>query len=100
VHERHPWVAANLMRAFEEAKRRSLERFDDVSASRFPLPWTWDELPRARELLGDDPWPYGLEPNRPTLETFLGFAHEQGANARLLQPEELFPESVLTDFRI
>jgi 4,5-dihydroxyphthalate decarboxylase len=100
VHERHPWVAANLMRAFEEAKRRSLERFDDVSASRFPLPWTWDELPRARELLGDDPWPYGLEPNRPTLETFLGFAHEQGANARLLQPEELFPKSVLSDFRI
>jgi 4,5-dihydroxyphthalate decarboxylase len=100
VHERHPWVGANLMRAFEEAKRRSLERFDDVSASRFPLPWTWDQLPRARELLGDDPWPYGLEPNRPTLDTFLGYAHEQGANARRLKPEELFPKSVLSDFRI
>jgi 4,5-dihydroxyphthalate decarboxylase len=71
-----------------------------VSASRFPLPWTWDELPRARELLGNDPWPYGLEPNRATLDTFLGYAHEQGANARRLKPEELFPESLARDFRI
>ena len=100
VHSRHPWVATNLMRGFDQAKRRSLERFDDVSASRFPLPWTWDELPRARELLGDDPWPYGLEPNRPTLDTFLGYAHEQGVCARRLAPEDLFPESLTREFRI
>ena len=100
VHERYPWIAGNLMRAFERAKRLSLERFDDVSASRFPIPWSWDALPSARKLLGDDPWPYGLELNRTTLDTFLGYAHEQGVCARRLAPEELFPESLRRDFRI
>ena len=100
VHEAHPWIAGNLMRAFERAKRRSLERLGDVSASRLPLPWSWDALPAARELLGDDPWPYGLEPNRRTLDTFLGYAHEQGVCARRLEPEDLFPESLRRDFRI
>ena len=36
-------------------------------------------------------WPYGLEANRPTLEAFLKFAHEQGVCHRLLTPEEIFP---------
>jgi len=100
VHERHPWIAGNLMRAFERAKQLSLERFDDISASRYPIPWSWDALPSARKLLGDDPWPYGLEPNRKTLDTFLGYAHEQGVCARRLAPEDLFPESLRRDFRI
>ena len=26
----------------------------------------------------DDPWPYGIENNRKTLEPFLAFCHEQG----------------------
>jgi 4,5-dihydroxyphthalate decarboxylase len=100
LHERHPWVAMNLMTGFEEAKRRSLDRFDDASASRFPLPWSWDAAARSRELLGADPWPYGLEPNRTTLTAFLRYAFEQGVCARELEPEELFPETVARVHRV
>src|SRR5262245_49674559 len=38
VFERYPWVAMNLFKAFDEARRRSLERIRDRTASRIPVP--------------------------------------------------------------
>jgi 4,5-dihydroxyphthalate decarboxylase len=100
VLEAYPWVAGNLMTAFTQAKERSLERLRDVNTSRFPVPWSHDLGRQASELLGPDPWPYGIEPNRPTLEAFLRFAHEQGVSERALTPEDLFPPSVRRSFRV
>jgi 4,5-dihydroxyphthalate decarboxylase len=45
-------------------------------------------------------WPYGVEPNRTTLETFLRYAFEQGVCERPLEPEELFDEAVRVGFRV
>src|SRR5579863_5465648 len=39
IHERDPWIAMNLLSAFEEAKRRSVERALDANAPAFPVPW-------------------------------------------------------------
>jgi 4,5-dihydroxyphthalate decarboxylase len=100
VVERDPWVAGNLLTAFSEAKDRSLARLRDVNASRFPLPWSHELGGRAAALLGADSWPYGIEPNRPTLEAFLRWAHEQGVAERALAPEDLFPPSVRRTFRV
>ncbi|HXR13399.1 MAG TPA: hypothetical protein VN740_01985 [Solirubrobacteraceae bacterium] len=100
VHASHPWLAMNLLKAFTEAKRRSVERALDVNAPRFPVPWAPANAQRAVALLGPDFWPYGIEPNRTTLETFLRFAHEQGVCARRLEPEELFVPEVAQAFRI
>src|SRR5262249_36410138 len=38
VFERYPWTAMNLFKAFDEAKQRSLERIQDLTASRIPVP--------------------------------------------------------------
>jgi 4,5-dihydroxyphthalate decarboxylase len=100
LYERHRWVAMNLVRAFEESKRRALVRALDPNAPFFPIPWTFANAERATEIVGADPWPYGLEPNRPTLETFLRWMHEQGACARRLDPEELFAPETLQSFRV
>jgi 4,5-dihydroxyphthalate decarboxylase len=100
VHERHPWVAMNLYKAFETAKERSLARALDVNAPSFPVPWGPANAERARELFGDDFWPYGIEPNRATLEAFLDHAHEQGVCARRVGAEELFVPEVLHSFKI
>ena len=59
-----------------------------------------DELRRAREVFGSDPWPYGIEANRTTLEAFLRYAFEQGVCRRPLTPEMLFPPEVRSTFRI
>jgi 4,5-dihydroxyphthalate decarboxylase len=100
VYREHPWIAMNLFRAFEAAKAESLARLRDVNASRFPLPWVQDTSKGIAEMFGEDFWPYGLEPNRTTLDTFLGWAHEQAVCVQRLQPEDLFVPEVLIDFRV
>lgn len=95
-----PWLPANLLRAFEEAKRRSLERLSEMTASRVPLPWVPSRLAEMQQLLGPDPWPYGVDANRTTLAAFAGFAYEQGVAARRLDPEELFAPQVLDRYRV
>jgi 4,5-dihydroxyphthalate decarboxylase len=100
VVEAHPWIAMNLLKAFEEAKRLSVARALEVTAPRFPIPWCFEHARRAQELFGQDHWPYGIEGNRPTLEAFLQYAYEQGVCHRQLAPEDLFAEQVLSRFRI
>jgi 4,5-dihydroxyphthalate decarboxylase len=100
IYERDRWLAMNLFKAFDQARARSIARAADITASFFPLPWVADELRRARELLGGDAWPYGIEANRKTLDAFLSYAFEQGVCRRLLAAETLFPPEVLSTFRI
>ncbi|WP_438393124.1 4,5-dihydroxyphthalate decarboxylase [Caballeronia sp. DA-9] len=98
--ERNRWIAANLQKAFEEAKRNSLYRLRDITCSHFPLPWMPARITEAQKMFGADVWPYGLEQNRTTLEAFLGFGYEQGVCHRLLSPEELFPAETLSAVRV
>lgn len=100
VLESAPWVAANLLTAFEEAKRRSIARLSEMTASRVPLPWIPEMVADMRRLISPDPWPYGVEPNRTTLEAFTRWAHEQGVAARRLEPEELFAPQVLDHYKV
>ena len=100
VLERHPWLAMNLYKAFEEAKRRSIARLSDITASHAPLAWLAPYAERMRGLFGEDFWPYGLEKNRTTLQAFVDFAFEQGVCHRRLELEELFPKQVLASFRV
>ena len=95
VYERNRWLARSLYDAFERARALCIEGIDDTAAARFMLPWLHDEVTRTRALLGDDYWPYGLEPNRHTLRTFLDYAYAQGLATRRLQPEELFAPETL-----
>jgi len=96
---RHPWIAANLLKAFAEARDRSVARALEATASRFPVPWISYYAEQAAGAFGEL-FPYGIEPNRPTLETFLRYAHEQGVCHKLLDPEDLFPESVHSAFKV
>jgi len=96
----HPWIAVSLLKAFEEAKRRSVARALDIKAPRFPIPWCYDDARQAQATFGADYWPYGIEANRATLEAFLRYAHEQGVCHRVVAVEELFPKSVRSSFKI
>jgi len=97
---RHPWIAGNLYKAFDESRRRSIARALDHTHPQFPIPWCFEYARRAQEKFGKDYWPYGIEANRKTLEAFLQFAHEQGVCHRLMQIEELFPKQTLSSFRV
>jgi len=100
IYERHPWLAMNVFRAFEEAKNRSVARARDCAVSFFPLPWTPHLMEQSSVLLGPDPWPYGLEANRTTLEAFAQYAFEQGVCARRMEMHDLFPPEVQSSYRV
>jgi len=100
VLDAHPWAATNLYRGFVQARDRSLARAADLNASRFPVPWLPAYARRMAEMFGGDPLPYGIEPNRRTLEAFLGYAHEQGISPGLLAVDDLFPANVRQQYRI
>ncbi|HLW44814.1 MAG TPA: hypothetical protein VKR78_01260 [Acidimicrobiales bacterium] len=100
VLDEAPWVAANLYTAFCEAKRRSVARLSEITASRLPLAWVPNLVDEMRELLGGDPFPYGVEENRTTLEAFTRWAFEQGVASRLVEPEELFAPQVLDRYKV
>jgi 4,5-dihydroxyphthalate decarboxylase len=99
VFDANPWAAMELLKAFDVARERSLERIGSLTASRIALPWSPQLAAAARAEFGE-PWPYGIEANRTTLEAFLGFCHEQGVCSRRLRPEDLVPEEVQRAFRI
>ena len=100
VFERYPWTAMNLFKAFDEAKRRSLERIKDLTASRIPVPWAAAIAGEWSGNFGDDPFPYGLEENRATLDAFCRFAHTQGVTAKRLTPDDLFPKEVRASVKV
>lgn len=102
AYDANRWIARNLMTAFSQAKERSIARISDLTATTIPVPWLADLLGRSRGLLfkAGEYWPYGVEPNRRTLEAFLQFSFEQGVCHRLLRPEEIFAEETLADMDV
>jgi 4,5-dihydroxyphthalate decarboxylase len=90
VLDAYPWVAGNLYRAFEVAKRRYFVRLTEISASRTAIPWAAAYVAGAQALLGEDFWPYGVDANRTSLDVFLRYCAEQGLLERPLSVDELF----------
>jgi 4,5-dihydroxyphthalate decarboxylase len=96
ILDEHPWVARNLYNAFLESKQRSVERMLDPAVSRYPMPWLAAYGRRMSDLFGGDPFPYGIEPNRTTVDQLLRYAHQQGIAHRLATSDEVFPAGIMT----
>jgi 4,5-dihydroxyphthalate decarboxylase len=100
VYEANRWIAMNLYQAFEEAKNRSVARVRELGLSHLPLPWVPDHARHWVEMAGEDFWPYGVEPNRPTLEAFFAYSHEQGVAKKHLRMEDVFAPETREHFKI
>jgi 4,5-dihydroxyphthalate decarboxylase len=94
------WIAAALYKAFVAAKALAYQMYAQTAAMAAMLPWLTAHVEDAKREMGEDWWPYGLEPNRHVLDTFLRYHHEQGLSARRLQPEDLFAPETLQSFRV
>ena len=75
-------------------------RVREFGLSHLPMPWVPDHLRQWQALAGDDFWPYGIEPNRPTLEAFFQYAHEQGVAGKRLRMEDVFAPETREHFKI
>jgi 4,5-dihydroxyphthalate decarboxylase len=90
-----PEIAVDLFNAFQHAKREAYDHLNDLSPYKISLVWFREPLKLQREILGDDPWPYGLAKNRHVVETLMGYLYEQGLARRTLAAEELFASNTL-----
>jgi 4,5-dihydroxyphthalate decarboxylase len=89
IIERHPWAAASLVKAFEQAKNIAYKRLANPRIT--PLAWVRTQYEEERELLGPDPWAYGLgADNRKNLKTIIGYCQQQGLTKRVMTIEDLF----------
>jgi 4,5-dihydroxyphthalate decarboxylase len=53
-----------------------------------------------RDLFDGDPFPYGIEENRPTIEQFLRYTYEQDIAHRHAKPRDIFPNGIMTSVRV
>lgn len=96
----HPWLPAAVLKAFTQAKAICLARLEETSASKVTLPFMEERVKAARDLMGADFWPYGIAPNRKTLDYFLAQHHRQGLSSRLVTVEELFHPTTFETFKV
>jgi 4,5-dihydroxyphthalate decarboxylase len=89
IAERHPWIANNLMKAFNQAKEHAYRRI--LNPRNMALAWSRNALEEQMSVLGPDPWEFGLTPkNRKTLETLQRYCAQQGIVRKERPLEELF----------
>jgi 4,5-dihydroxyphthalate decarboxylase len=89
IVDKYPWVPANLFKAFEQAKSIAMEK--SRNPRRVPLAWYQEAWEEQQQILGPDPWEYGLtDRNRNTIDTLAGFSHEQGVTQRRWTADDLF----------
>ena len=90
VYEAHPFIAASLYRAFCDAKTLALQHMRFLGALRYMLPWLAKSIDQIDDVFGGDPWPYGVEENRPTLEALVTYLADQSIIAAPMPLEDLF----------
>lgn len=100
LHERHPWIARSLTKAFTESLALAYEDLRHRNALKVMLPWLHRHLEETIEALGPGYWDYGLEPNRHVLETFARYSHEQGLAAKPRTAEEIVLSSASDSYRL
>jgi 4,5-dihydroxyphthalate decarboxylase len=89
IADKHPWVPINMFQAFQRAKAIAMARMANPRI--VPLAWYREAWEEQEEIMGPDPWEYGLgDRNRHTIETLAGYSHEQGLTRRRLTADDLF----------
>jgi 4,5-dihydroxyphthalate decarboxylase len=91
LYERQPWIANSLYAAFVESKRIARARLRYAGSLYAMLPWLQDEVEEIDQVFpGGDPFVYGIEPNRPTLEALVRYMVDQHFIDKPIPVEQLF----------
>lgn len=89
--EQHPDLAADLYRAFAEAKRQFVAQLDGPGE----LDAGDKATAAARAVVGPDPLPYGMVANRATIQMVVEEGARQGFTSKQFSVDELFAPSTL-----
>jgi 4,5-dihydroxyphthalate decarboxylase len=87
----HPWIIGELFSAFKTAKGLYIDRLNSTGPSS-----AGEELHlQLKEIVGGDPLPYGISPNRKAIEAIAKYAFDQRMLPKHYSVEELFEPSVM-----
>jgi 4,5-dihydroxyphthalate decarboxylase len=95
VIDSNPQLPKVVFEAYSQAKKLMYQHMRRLAWVTVSLPWIAQEIEETRALMGDNYWPYGIEPNRKALEALFRYSYEQGLAAKKLTIEELFHPSTL-----
>jgi 4,5-dihydroxyphthalate decarboxylase len=96
IADKYPWVATNLVKAFEQSKELAYRRIANPRMA--PLVFVRTAVEEQEAIFGKDPWSYGLTPaNRKNLETVQRYAQQQGLTKKITPLDELFADTDLGD---
>lgn len=98
VLAQHPGLAQTIYQGYCEAKEVAMKQYREGmlgQSTDIMVPWFSELFDRNSQLFPPDWWPYGLAANRPALDTFLRYFHEQGLSKRRFTCEELFVPELL-----
>lgn len=98
--EKYPWLPASVFKAFDIAKSVCMSDLEEFGTLNVTLPWLLPELEVTKERMGENFWPYGIEPNRKPLETMIRYAYEQGLISHQLTVDELFARSAHSQVKV
>ena len=90
IYERYPFVASSLYDAFVESKKIALKHMFNLRALRYMTPFLMRDIDEIYEIFNGDPWPYGLEKNRKTLEALVTYLVDQHLIAAPVKVDDLF----------
>jgi 4,5-dihydroxyphthalate decarboxylase len=90
LYERHPWLATSFYEAFVQSKRRAIARMRYGGSLSYMLPWQLFDVEEIDEVFGGDAWPYGVEPNRPTLQALIQYMVDQHFIPKPIPVDQLF----------
>lgn len=94
ILERSPWVANSLMKAYQESKdacynlRSKLAEFGGSS-----IVWMYDNIKEQSEFFGEDPYQFGVGPNKNMLDTLAGYLFREGMISKKPDIGSLFVKS-------
>lgn len=87
ILKEHPWAASSLFGAFTEAKKECYEFLKHPPNN--SIVWSRYFLDEQKSILGDDPFPYGLDKNRAAAKQLIQYSAEQGLIDYEPTPDEI-----------
>jgi 4,5-dihydroxyphthalate decarboxylase len=90
VYERYPFVATSLYDAFVKSKEIALRKLFNLRAVRYMTPFLMREVDDIWDVFNGDPWPYGVEPNRRTIEALITYQQTLGLTDKPVKADDLF----------
>lgn len=95
IYEEHPWTGRAIADAFETVRSDGWRRLNDLSSYACNLPWLLPYLEQTKEFFGNDPFPYGLQPNARTVDYMFEQSYRQGLSSPRVQLSDVFPAEFL-----